>query len=815
MLTVLALSSGDLFAKQVSVEQAENYAKVVFAKYTDQPALKNNTTLVQISSQFTKEMNGEETFHIFNISPKGFVVISAEDNYNAVLAFSDENSVDFNDEVRSVGFFGELSRHEQRIEYTRVHNLKANQSIQSEWATLKGETNNNQTPLKSDQAEGAIVEPLTTSLWDQGEFYNAQCPVSLIPNDTLAPDGLTYSGCVTVAFAQLMKFHEWPLVGNGAIDYIDPVYGFQSADFCNTTYNWDNMPDSLSTDNEDVAGLIYDTAVSIESSFSTTYTSAFVSYVRDALVYYFNYDPSAALFPDDGDGFAIIAKQDLDEGRPVLLTGTAGGGGAHAWVCDGYGCFTNFGATEPADYFHFNLGWGGDYNGWYLDTGSSWEPLSDQPGTGIIYYYWERWVVHNVFPGSGCNAPEDARVDHSGVTENSTYLTLSSPLEEEEFVCRYRAVGATEWIELPPYVGYAQYINGLFPGTEYEYQLKRKCCPNTWSDYSNVGSFTTEGELCGAIDAGALYTSSIGETVAYIYTPLTYGNVNNQFRYKEVGSNDWINTNVDDIGNRYLTDLSPATVYEFQVRSECGGGEWTAWSGSHIFETEGAHFEFHGTILLEGPYVGGGTMSKNLNLSGLIPNNQPFSEAPYFHTGTENLDNNVPSDMVDWVLVELRTGTPSLTGDKSTTTIETVAALLMADGSIFGPDKQPGIKFTSVVPGDEYYFCVRHRNHLDVLTATSISGSTFMSYNFTSNSDKAFGVEQVKATIDGFYAMHAGDYNQDGVIQTTDYDVWQSDPAVNNTYNRADGNLDGVVQATDFDTWFPNKAKVGTIEIDY
>ena len=90
-----------------------------------------------------------------------------------------------------------------------------------------------------------------------------------------------------------------------------------------------------------------------------------------------------------------------------------------------------------------------------------------------------------------------------------------------------------------------------------------------------------------------------------------------------------------------------------------------------------------------------------------------------------------------------------------------------------------------------------------------------MSYDFTSGSDQAFGVEQVKATIDGFYVMHAGEYNQDGVIQTTDYDVWQSDPAINNTYNRADGNLDGVVQATDFDTWFPNKAKVGTIEIGY
>ena len=61
----------------------------------------------------------------------------------------------------------------------------------------------------------------------------------------------------------------------------------------------------------------------------------------------------------------------------------------------------------------------------------------------------------------------------------------------------------------------------------------------------------------------------------------------------------------------------------------------------------------------------------------------------------------------------------------------------------------------------------------------------------------------------------AGDYNGDGVIQSTDYDTWSTEPAAVNVYQPTDGNLDGIIQTTDYDTWFLNKAKIGTIEIQY
>lgn len=54
--------------------------------------------------------------------------------------------------------------------------------------------------------------------------------------------------------------------------------------------------------------------------------------------------------------FEDAIYKELAEGRPVAMRGT-GEAGAHSFICDGY--------RADADLFHFNWGWGGNYNGWY------------------------------------------------------------------------------------------------------------------------------------------------------------------------------------------------------------------------------------------------------------------------------------------------------------------------------------------------------------------------------------------------------------------------------------------------------------------
>lgn len=217
-------------------------------------------------------------------------------------------------------------------------------------------------------------------------------------------------------------------------------------------------------------------------------------------------------------------------------------------------------------------------------------------------------------------------------------------------------------------------------------------------------------------------------------------------------------------------------------------------------------------VFLEGSYKGSlGEMSTDLN--SLLPLVQPYNQAPYHYSGSEAMSTIIP-DMVDWVLVEARQGTPSLSGSKGTFTMERKAGVLLKNGNIVAPTGG-AIVFENLNYGEEYYFCIRHRNHLDVFTNNVVVLSASNSYDFTLNVGQAFGNLQQKQTSDGKAAMFAGDFNQDGLIQTTDYDLWIVNPAQLEGYEPVDGNLDGSVQTTDYDVWFDNKAKIGSPEIGY
>jgi len=219
-------------------------------------------------------------------------------------------------------------------------------------------------------------------------------------------------------------------------------------------------------------------------------------------------------------------------------------------------------------------------------------------------------------------------------------------------------------------------------------------------------------------------------------------------------------------------------------------------------------------VLLEGCYAGNTQM--HASLGDLIPlkSSDVYGAAPYNYEGQEALD-AVPVDMVDWVLVEARTGNPDYSNQTRTTTVvETVAGILNKNGKITSIDGSP-LRFRELENQDFHHFVIRHRNHLDIMSSLSYKGELTHSLNFTGNPAMSFGSEQLKPMGDGRYAMHAGDYNQDHVIQTTDFDEWQEDPAVLDVYRNVDGNLDGVIQTTDFDTWNLNKAKIGCSELAY
>ena len=121
-------------------------------------------------------------------------------------------------------------------------------------------------------------------------------------------------------------------------------------------------------------------------------------------------------------------------------------------------------------------------------------------------------------------------------------------------------------------------------------------------------------------------------------------------------------------------------------------------------------------IFLEGPF-NSGSMSTSLGTS--IPLTQPYSNSPWNYNGNEKTTQSFISNnnIVDWVLVELRTGSSAAT---ATTVVSTRAALLRNDGVILDTDGSTDIDFYGIGNGD-YYIAVYHRNHLAVLSSSSVN----------------------------------------------------------------------------------------------
>ncbi len=259
-----------------------------------------------------------------------------------------------------------------------------------------------------------------------------------------------------------------------------------------------------------------------------------------------------------------------------------------------------------------------------------------------------------------------------------------------------------------------------------------------------------------------------------------------------------------------LTDVVPTVLEHLCIQeNEAWALDGKSWIEEY-FENINPR-RVHPSIFLEGAYLGDGLMSTNLTAQ--IPLTHPYGNAPYNYGGSETLT-VVPTTMVDWVLVELRSGIPSLSGARTTTTEETQAAILMSNGEIVDVQGDPLI-FQNVQTGTDYHLCIRHRNHLDVLSAYAVTGTNDMYFDFTDNLAQAYGEEQLKIHGDGSALMLAGEFNQDAVIQNTDYNAWKLNPAQTNVYRKTDANLDGTVQTTDFDWWTINKAKIGHPEAGF
>ena len=202
-------------------------------------------------------------------------------------------------------------------------------------------------------------------------------------------------------------------------------------------------------------------------------------------------------------------------------------------------------------------------------------------------------------------------------------------------------------------------------------------------------------------------------------------------------------------------------------------------------------------VFIEGTF-NGIEMNTILKIANLVPTNQPFNNGPWNYNGTEQLT-STSNDVVDWVLVEAR-------GTDKCTVLARKAAILLKNGLVVNSDGSCGLTFSSLSSGS-YYFVVRHRNHIAVISNSSISYPFISTYDFTSSLNQA--LSSVQKLVNGKACLISGDINADGIISVADYNIYIAQTSAINQYLSGDLNLDKNVTVADFNIYQANTSTIG------
>ena len=192
------------------------------------------------------------------------------------------------------------------------------------------------------------------------------------------------------------------------------------------------------------------------------------------------------------------------------------------------------------------------------------------------------------------------------------------------------------------------------------------------------------------------------------------------------------------------------------------------------------------------------------------PAGQPYNEEPWFYNGNEGdsfdsqgnpvfADATYEADVVDWVLVSLRTGLDKLTE------ICKAAAMVKSNGDIMFVEDFDCCGYSD----ESFYLVVEHRNHLIVMSpdpVERIAGE--ISFDFTQNESftgffgLAIGQKQVISnTGNNYYTMFAANGDQVNVgatdINVNDLVIWIAKNNEGAIYYKADFNLSGDVNVND------------------
>ena len=329
---------------------------------------KSNDFSIGTSTEICRDNGNVVLLYIFDLQPKGYIVLSADSDLPPVIAYSFTDN--FWSDVSENNILLQILIADIELRLENIKNLPENiiESRNLLWNKFLDEENENlintdfeQWPPEGTTSTGGWLE----TKWHQNSPFKDFCPMD--------GDKRSVAGCPAVAMAQILNYHKTTnnVAFNDSDDYYHSYgnrfwidddheeYDFPSFpelnDYLDTlAYHYDNQ--LLITD-EDKATLNFACGVAATQVYASGGSGTFgVDQAYDAYIR-FGCDTVELLDESNTDLYERVSQNMKDAFPAHLAVVTPSWNAGHNLVIDGY---------NTDDYYHLNFGWGGTYNGWYL-----------------------------------------------------------------------------------------------------------------------------------------------------------------------------------------------------------------------------------------------------------------------------------------------------------------------------------------------------------------------------------------------------------------------------------------------------------------
>ena len=393
-------------ASNIDASTAKSTANQFLKQQSHKPSLRSvaMSDLRLAYAQQSSVSNGANAYYAFNIKGGGFVIVAGEDRATPVLGYSDQGYLDFSklpENVRAL-----LRGYQEEIEFLQSH---PNYNVQKVVHAIGGKS----------------VEPLIRSHWGQEMPYNLQCP--------------TYNGeycvvgCVATAMTQVMHYWQYPTSCSGINSYYCYDIGQTVPALPETTFEYNKMLNSYCHWDWDNSQLVQDTYTdaqaqavaklarycgqAVQMGYSPEGSGAYVFEQLDAMKD-FGYSSAEDVSRSGWWGmeyysteeWEAMVKEQLDAKHPILYSASDPSAGGHAFVCDGY---------NADGLLHFNFGWYGTCDGWYVSTALN---MTHRDGEELHFNSSHEMII-NLVPPTYCVVTSD------GITSSNDLIILGEDMD--------------------------------------------------------------------------------------------------------------------------------------------------------------------------------------------------------------------------------------------------------------------------------------------------------------------------------------------------------------------------------------------------